>query len=171
MLLTIGHSNHPVERFLDLLQAAGVGLLADVRRNPWSRRNPQFNSAALEESLSDRNIRYWHFGALGGMREPRADSPNTAILDDGFRGYADHMSGAEFQSALGELITLSEEHRVAVMCAEADPRDCHRSFLADAAVARGCEVMHLLADGTRRPHEVSALARIASERVTYPGLW
>lgn len=171
MLLTIGHSNHTVERFIDLLEAANVRLLADIRRYPRSQRNPQFNSDSLESALAARGIRYWHFGALGGMREPRADSPNSAILEDGFRGYADHMAAPEFERALDDLLGSAAETGTAVMCAEADPRDCHRSLLSDAVTARGWEVFHLLADGTRKRHELSPLARVTGGAVTYPGLW
>ncbi len=171
VLFTIGHSNHSIGRFLELLEAAGVRLLADVRRVPRSQRNPQFNLDTLEAALAERGIGYWHFGSLGGMREPRLDSPNSAILEDVFRGYADHMSTAEFQEALDDLIGSGEERQVAVMCAEAAPRDCHRSFLADSAAARGHEVIHLLADGSRLRHEISPLARVEGSRVTYPGLW
>lgn len=171
MLLTIGHSNHPIERFIELLEAADVRLLADVRRYPRSQRNPQFNSDSLETELAAHGVRYWHFGALGGMREPRADSPNTAILEEAFRGYADHMATPEFQSALDDLLGSAGEGAVAVMCAEADPRDCHRSLLADAVTARGWEVLHLLADGSRKRHDLSALARVSDGMATYPGLW
>jgi uncharacterized protein (DUF488 family) len=171
VLLTIGHSNHPIERFIELVEGEGVRLLADIRRYPRSRRNPCFNSDSLEQALAARGIAYWHFPALGGMRQPADDSPNTAILDSRLRGYADHMSTKAFQVALTELLDLSAAQPVAAMCAEADPRDCHRSFLADAALARGRGVTHLLPSGAKRPHELSPLASIEGESVTYPGLW
>lgn len=171
MLLTIGHSNHPAGRFIGLLEAVNVRLLADVRRYPRSQRNPQFNSDSLEAALAARGIRYCHFVELGGMREPRPDSPNTAILEEAFRGYADHMASAGFEQALDDLLALAGEEAAAVMCAEADPRDCHRSLLADAVAARGRDVAHLLPDGSRRRHELSPLARVSGRRVTYPGLW
>ncbi len=171
MLLTIGHSNHSWERFLDPLARHGVRVLADIRRVPRSGRNPQFSGRELARALAGAGIAYRHFPGLGGMREPAPDSPNTAVLDAVFRGYADHMSTGLFARSLGELLDLAARDPVAAMCAEADPADCHRSYLADAAAARGAEVTHILANGGLRAHALSPLARIDGGSITYPGLF
>jgi len=103
-IFTVGHSNRSFLEFLELLQALGVRLVADVRRFPHSRRHPQFNRDRLSSALAAHGITYWHCPALGGRRPPRPDSPNTAWSDPGFRGFADHMQTAEFAAALDELL-------------------------------------------------------------------
>ncbi len=90
-ILTVGHSTRPLEELVALLLAFEVGVLADVRTIPRSRRNPQFNTEALEPALGARGIRYVHLPRLGGLRRARADSRNTAWRNSSSRGFADHM--------------------------------------------------------------------------------
>ena len=167
-LLTVGHSNRPIEEFLGILRAHGVEVMADVRTVPRSRHNPQFNREALAVSLAEAGIGYIHMPALGGLRSPRKDSINTGWRNPSFRAYADYMQTAEFAQALVELLRLARERRVAAMCAEAVPWRCHRSLIADAAAARGWEVEHILAAGATNPHRMTAFARVDDERVAYP---
>jgi uncharacterized protein (DUF488 family) len=138
---TIGHSNHPIERFVDLLKTAGVALLVDVRSMPYSRRFPQFGKERLAESLAAAGIGYVHEGAaLGGKPE----------------GGGDYDALAEqpaFKEALGRLIERAENTTLCLMCAEKEPLDCHRTVLVSRRLAeRGVVVDHLLADGGMRPH-------------------
>lgn len=173
MLVTIGHSNHSLAAFLDLLQSHGVNLIADIRRIPKSSRHPHFSRDALDAALAAAGIGYRHFEALGGMRQPQPKSPNGAWREAAFQGYADHMDTPAFQQALSAVIALSRERTVAAMCAEADPSQCHRQILADAMVARGVDVIHLLgSSGGFRSHSLTAHARVDEEsgRVTYPSL-
>lgn len=167
MIYTIGHSNLTAGAFLERLGAWDVELLVDVRRYPSSRRHPHFNRPALAASLADNGIRYLHEEALGGHREARPDSPHTA-LDEGFRGYADHMGSGPFQEALVRLVELGSDNVAAVMCAEADPSRCHRRFLADALVNRGVEVVHILDANESRAHELHAAARLDGGGLVYP---
>ena len=90
-LWTIGHSTRSLEQFLDLLAAHEIEAVADVRRFPGSRRWPHFRGESLARSLKSRGIDYAWFPELGGRREPRPDSPNTAWRSASFRGYADYM--------------------------------------------------------------------------------
>jgi uncharacterized protein (DUF488 family) len=152
-----------------LLKAHGVEMLLDVRTVPRSRHNPQFNRETLAESLQAAGIEYRHMAALGGLRHPRADSRNTGWRNASFRGYADYMQTAEFARALDELVGLAEEHRVAVMCAEAVPWRCHRSMIADALAARGVTVEHILTPTRRDAHVLTSFAQVEGTRVTYPG--
>ncbi len=170
MLFTIGHSNHPIEAFLSLLErACGARLLVDVRRYPGSRRHPHFGRGPLEAALSERGVAYRHAPELGGHREPVEGSANGAWREPAFRGYADHAATAEFRSALAELLRSADEQPTVAMCAEADPCHCHRRLLADAAVAAGAGVEHVLADGGRVAHELDSRARVGSDGVvTYP---
>jgi uncharacterized protein (DUF488 family) len=128
-----------------------------VRRFPGSRRYPHFGKEALRAALGAADIAYRHEPDLGGRREPRADSPNTAWRVAAFRGYADHMASPEFRAALERLVA-ERAASPAVMCAEAAPWKCHRQLVADALVARGFEVVHLLAPGRREPHALNPAA-------------
>jgi Protein of unknown function, DUF488 len=167
-ILTIGHSTRPIDEFIELLRQHGVERLVDIRTIPRSRRNPQFNSEALAKSLEDKGIGYVHLKELGGLRHPRHDSINTGWRNDGFRGYADYMQTAEFEEALRRLLELCEGKRCAAMCAEAVPWRCHRSLLADALVARGIPVEHILSGSRRDVHCLTPFARIENGQVTYP---
>jgi uncharacterized protein (DUF488 family) len=169
VIWTVGHSNQPVALLLATLSAAGIELLVDVRRYPASRRNPQFNRDALVATLRAEGIEYLHAADLGGRREPMPDSANAGLRDAGFRGYADYMQSEAFGHALEALLQSAQSRRTAIMCAEAVPWRCHRSLIADALVARGVEVEHLLGDRARR-HVLTAAARVDGHRVTYPAL-
>jgi uncharacterized protein (DUF488 family) len=165
---TVGHSTRALEEFLALLREARVPLLVDVRRFPGSRRHPQFSRDALARALEAEGMGYQHEGDLGGRRDARPDSPNTAWRNEAFRGYADHMASPEFGAALQRLQAAPE--RTAVMCAEAVPWRCHRQLIADALVARGVEVRHILGPGRREPHALNPSAVIAADGgITYPG--
>jgi uncharacterized protein (DUF488 family) len=167
----VGHSTHPIEAFVRLVGDAGVDLVADVRRYPGSRRNPQFGTRPLAGSLGEAGIGYEQFGeSLGGRRRPDPQrTENAAWRVDAFRGYADHMRSQEFQAGLAALERLAQERPTAIMCAEAHPSRCHRRLIADALLARGWSVVHLLGGGGREPHELSPHAVVDGDRVRYPG--
>jgi uncharacterized protein (DUF488 family) len=168
-VLAVGHSNRSAEELLDWLVAAGVATLADVRTIPRSRANPQFEGPTLARTLERAGIRYVHLPRLGGLRRARRGSEeNAGWRNASFRGYADHMQTPEFEEGLVELRALAREGPVAVMCAEAVPWRCHRSLLADALLARGVVVEHLVGRGRTRPHRLTPFARIDGRRVTYP---
>ncbi len=168
-ILTIGHSTHPIERFIHLLRANGVALLADVRRFPGSRRHPQFNSAALEAALGEAGIGYARLGeALGGRRRARVGSRHSGWRVAAFRGYADHMETPEFAAGLERLEALARARRTAFACAEADWRRCHRRLIADALAVRGWRVLHVLADGRTEEHALSEHAVARQEGLLYP---
>jgi uncharacterized protein (DUF488 family) len=168
-ILTVGHSNHEEQEFVELLRGAGVELIADVRRYPGSRRQPHFERHALAGVLLEAGIHYrWLGESLGGRRKPLPDSANGAWESDQFRGYADHMASDEFAAGLAELEELARDQRVAVMCAEAWWVRCHRRLIADALVARGRRVLHLGARGELREHELTEFAVVEHGRVSYP---
>jgi uncharacterized protein (DUF488 family) len=169
-LLTVGHSNHDEARFIGLLKEAGVQTIVDVRAQPRSRRNPQFNAAALAGSLEAVEIGYETLGReLGGRRTPaEGSSLNAAWDDEAFRGYADHMATEQFEAGLGMLESLARERHAAVMCAEADWTRCHRRLLADALTVRGWRVLHLGPTGSITPHELTDFAVVENGVITYP---
>jgi Domain of unknown function DUF488 len=167
-ILTIGHSTRSIDEFVELLRRHGVERLIDIRTIPRSRRNPQFNSDTLAKSLQRAGIDYAHIKELGGLRHAHKDSINTGWRNASFRGYADYMQSEEFDEAVGGLLELCGEKRCALMCAEAVPWRCHRSLLADALVARGVAVEHILSGSRRDVHSITPFARIENERVFYP---
>ena len=163
---TIGHSTRPLDAFMALLARDEVRCIADVRSIPASRRHPQYNQEPLAAALVGQGVDYVHMPALGGRRRPVPDSPNTAWRNEGFRGYADHMATPEFHAAIDELLAVAAEQRTAVMCAEAVPWRCHRSLVADALVARGVQVLHILDSGTA-PHALTPFAVVDGTEVRY----
>ncbi|HET6398661.1 MAG TPA: DUF488 domain-containing protein [Candidatus Thermoplasmatota archaeon] len=167
-LLTVGHSNRTFEEFLDILRAHGVQELVDIRTVPKSLRVPWSAGAVLGPALEEAGIGYRHEKDLGGLRRPRKDSPNGAWRVGGFQGYADWMQGQAFQAALERLLALARSRRTVVMCAEAVPWRCHRRVLADAVVARGGRVFHLMSPARADRHEMPAFARVRGTQVSYP---
>jgi uncharacterized protein (DUF488 family) len=160
-VFTIGHGTRDIDAFLSLLRGAGVRRLVDVRTAPGSRKHPQFGRDALETSLAGVGIGYaWEGEALGGWRRARSDSRHTSLRSPGFRGYADHMGTEAFRAARQRLIDGSARLPTTVMCAESLWWRCHRRLLADALLAAGCDVHHIM-DGPRLvPHRLSPQARI-----------
>lgn len=168
-VLTIGHSTRVLAELIALLEEFEVTTLVDVRRFPGSRRYPHFGGSALARSLAGAGIGYAHEPDLGGRRDPTPGSPNTAWRVAAFRGYADHMATPEFRAGLERVIARSEKGRPVIMCAEAVPWRCHRQLVADALVARGVAVRHILGPGQERTHELNASARPGPDGVlVYP---
>lgn len=147
-IFTIGHSNHTLQHFLKLLQTHAVNAVADVRSSPFSSYNPQFNRESLAEALKQNDIAYVFVGAELGARPT-----DLGCYVDGRVAYARLMGSALFQGGLDRVVKGTGKHRVALMCAEKDPLECHRSILLSQALeARGLEVQHILADGGLEPH-------------------
>jgi uncharacterized protein (DUF488 family) len=167
-LYTVGHADHPIGQFVELLRACGIRILADVRRAPGSRHAPQFSGDALAASLGARGIRYVHLPELGGWRKTRPDSPNGAWTNRSFRGYADHMATLEFERGMDLLLSAAAPGPTACMCAEGLWWRCHRRLLSDALVARGHGIVHILPDGRLAPHVLTAGAVVSGSQVTYP---
>ena len=166
-LWTIGHSTRAIEEFIALLESREIRGLADVRRFPASRRHPQFGQEALAKSLAQAGIEYLHFPELGGRREPRPDSPNTAWRHKAFRGYADYMMTDPFQTGMERLLELAKGKRTAVMCAEALWWQCHRGLIADYLKARGARVVHILGPKKTEEHPFTSAARMVEGRLSY----
>ena len=166
---TIGHGTRSIGDFLAVLRDAKVVTLIDIRTVPGSRRHPQFGQGALRASLVDAGLAYMHLSGLGGRREPRPDSPHTALRIDAFRGYADHVSSAEFQRDIGQLIAVASATSTAYLCAETPWRHCHRRMLSDALTVIGWEVTHLQGVGKSEPHRLWDVARVVEGGLIYDG--
>jgi hypothetical protein len=128
---------------------------------------PHFSGPSLAPSLAEAGLDYTHIPDLGGLRGP-STAPEYAGLPEAFRGYGAHMETPRFRAALDELIRLASEQRVALLCAEAEPKSCHRSLIADALFARGLEVAHIVDLGPPLPHELTRAAVIRDGRLSYP---
>ena len=143
-LYTIGHSHIPVEHFSELLKLHRIDMLVDVRSQPYSRFAPQFNRQALHTSLAQGGVVYRYLGdKLGGRpQDPPYRRPDGTI---DFIGLA---HAPRYREGLRELQRKMRQARVAVMCAEADFRKCHRHWLiAHSLVREGVEVQHILHSG------------------------
>lgn len=164
---TIGHSTHPLEKFLGMLQSFSIATLVDVRHYPGSRRYPQYNKEALRESLEHHNIKYIHIEALGGRRKASPTSLNTAWRHAAFRGYADYMDTDAFKEGILILQNLALENRLAYMCSEAVWWRCHRSLISDYLKVKQWNVMHIMDIGKAEPHSFTAPAKIVDEQLSY----
>jgi uncharacterized protein (DUF488 family) len=168
LICTIGHSNRPIETFVDLLLTHRIAHVLDVRTVPRSRHNPQFDRDELPASLDAFAIAYTHMPGLGGLRHARSDSPNTGWRNLSFRGYADYMQTSEFAENVQAVAEQAAVECCALMCAEAVPWRCHRSMIGDALLVRGVRVEDIIGPHARKPHRLTAFARIDGTRITYP---
>lgn len=160
-LLTCGHGTADATELTRLLLGAGVRQVVDVRSVPGSRRNPDVAGGAMPRWLARAGIGYRWEGRLGGWRKRPHDSPDTALRNRSFGGYAGHMRSPEFVAAVDDLLADAGERRTTVLCAESVWWRCHRKLIADfVVIARGTDVRHLMHDGTLRPHRPSSEARL-----------
>ena len=167
---TIGHSNHALEHFLELLRKHAIQVVADVRSTPFSRRHPHFNRERLKAALANTSanagggagagIDYIFLGAELGARSPDRNCYDA----EGRVVYARLAETEAFKAGLDKLIAEAANRRVAVMCAEKDPLSCHRTILVTPRlIARGLTVLHILGDGAIEPHSPATEDRLISE--------
>ena len=147
-LYSIGHSNHPFERFVGLLSEHGIEVVVDVRSQPFSRYACQYNKEQLERRLVEANVQYLFLGReLGGR-------PAAEVFYDA-AGYVLYSKLARSELFLRGLARVEEEAqraRVALMCSEEDPRGCHRRLLIGRVLeSRGIELLHIRGDGRLEP--------------------
>ena len=169
---TVGHSNRSLEEFVELLSGAEVRVLADVRRIPRSRANPQFNQDVLGGSLAPFGISYELMSALGGRRGiVKSVSPDVNGLwrNLSFHNYADYALSAEFGAGLRHLIEQGSERRCAVMCSEAVWWRCHRRIIADYLLVADARVFHILGRDSVAPASLTKAATPQLDgTLTYP---
>jgi len=135
---------------------------------PRSWHNPQFNKTSLPRTLKKAGLGYVHLPGLGGLRHAKRDSINVGWRNASFRGFADYMQTPEFEQSLDELIRLTNQDRIALMCAEAVPWRCHRSLIADALLVRGIRTEDIMSPTRRQVHTLTPFARIRGATITYP---
>jgi uncharacterized protein (DUF488 family) len=145
-LFTLGHSNHPIAHFLALLARQGVELVADVRSRPYSRFVPQYRQPTLRSILAGEGIGYLFLGAELGGKPPRGEVA-AARLD-----YATRIQQPAFLDGIAQLLAAAEQVRVALLCRERDPLECHRLHLICRYLApRQVDIRHILPDGRIEP--------------------
>jgi uncharacterized protein (DUF488 family) len=164
---TIGHSIHPLEEFIEMLQSFQIEVVADVRSFPGSRKFPHFNKEALEVSLPQAGFRYNHLKNLGGRRKVHLDSKNTSWRNQAFRGYADYMETDAFREGIDELKQIALTKRTAYMCSEAVWWRCHRSMISDYLKSEGWNVMHIMGVDKAEKHPYTQPAKIVAGKLTY----
>jgi uncharacterized protein (DUF488 family) len=165
---TIGHSTRTADEFVQALGAAGIELVADVRRFPGSRRHPQFGSAALMETLAARSIDYAWLSKLGGRRRGQAAAEHLGWRNASFRAYAAYTWTEEFALGLEELMHLASAKRTAMMCSELLWWRCHRALIADVLRFLGAEVIHIRGEEPGTMHPYTSPARIVEGALAYP---
>ena len=163
-LFTIGHSTRDWSTFIALLKAWNIEQLIDVRTAPQSRMFPWFSKKRMEKALPKAAILYMHMPLLGGLRTSRKESINTGWQNARFRAYADYMQTKEFESGIAELGDCRRKRRVCVMCSEAVWWRCHRRMIADAEVARGIPVRHIMSETAAPRHELTSFAVVRKRR-------
>jgi uncharacterized protein (DUF488 family) len=167
IIWTIGHSTHPFEEFIAMLDSFKIELVADIRSYPGSRKFPQYNKETLKIYLPENKIQYIHLQSLGGRRKASPDSKNTAWRHVAFRGYADYMETNEFKDGIKELEKIASNQRTVFMCSEAVWWRCHRSMVSDFLKVKGWQVMHIMAIGKEDEHTYTAPAKIVKGELTY----
>ena len=166
-IYTIGHSNHAIETFMDLLTAHGVTAVADVRSHPYSRYTTQFNRESLQARLKAQGLGYVFLGRELGAR---TDDPGC---------YAERRVEYDllactpaFREGLSRLTRGASDYRIALMCAEKDPLTCHRSILVCRHLtANGIGVQHILEDGRIETHDAALDRLLAEEGLAEPDLF
>lgn len=157
-IFTIGHSDHALETFLDLLARHRISALADVRSSPCSQRQPQYARRALAQALANKGIAYVFVGEqLGGRPSVRVRSAMKGS------GYVAMAATDAFGEGIERVMRGSQRHRIALMCAERDPLECHRALMVGRVLAaRGAAPEHILADGRVEQHAELELRLMAA---------
>lgn len=152
-IYTIGHSTHELDHFVSLLSLHQIARIVDVRSMPYSRWQPQYNRDSLAAELKRNNLDYQFMGAELGAR-----SDDKSCYDNGKVVYSRLAAAAPFQAAIHNLKDGGSNRRVALMCAEQEPLECHRTILvARALEAAGTSVLHIRSDGHLETHRDAML--------------
>jgi uncharacterized protein (DUF488 family) len=154
-VFTIGHSTHSIDEFIDLLHLHGVNVVADVRSVPYSRIQPQFNRESLSKALKAHYIIYVFLGKELGAR-----ADDRTCYENGRIQYRRLAQTEVFRAGLDRVRIGSKNHRIALMCAEREPLECHRTVLVSRELeAIGTHVLHIHADGHLESH-ADAISRL-----------
>jgi uncharacterized protein (DUF488 family) len=157
---TIGHSNHPADAFVQLLKQHSIEVLADIRSSPYSKYSPQFNADVLKVVIKQAGMKYVFLGAELGGRPASAEFYDAA----GYVLYWKIAESAAFGEAIDRVLAASRSQRIALLCGEEDPADCHRRLLVTRVLEqRGAAVQHIRGDG-RLQSERELAAELARKK-------
>jgi uncharacterized protein (DUF488 family) len=168
---TVGHSTRTIDEFTELLIAAEIRTVVDVRSSPSSRKFPHFSRDRLSRALESIQIRYVYCAALGGHREKSKIIPaetNAFWQHQSFHNYADYAMSEAFRAGLGRLVETSRLSLTAIMCAEAVWWRCHRRIIADYLISRGISVRHILGPGKIVEAQMTPSAERRGVIIGYP---
>ena len=155
VIYTVGHSTHTIEMLLNLLEQNDITAIADVRSSPFSRHNPQFNKDTLSAELRKRGIAYVFVGKELGAR-----SNDPSCYESGKVRYGRLAKTSVFKTGIERVLSGAQKYRIALMCAEKEPLDCHRTLLVSRALEqRGVSIVHILADG-RTEAQTQTMSRL-----------
>jgi uncharacterized protein (DUF488 family) len=152
-LFTIGHSNHPLDHFIELLLAHRLSTIADVRSAPYSKYSPHFNKGVLDNALGNTDIEYVFLG-----RELGAQRSEDDCYVDGRAKYDRIARLPAFRRGLEVVLQRVEHCRIALMCSESDPITCHRMILVCRELKKvrsDLKITHILGDGTEEQNQMS----------------
>jgi uncharacterized protein (DUF488 family) len=166
-IFSIGHSNHSIDKFLSLLESSKITMIVDVRSAPFSRMFPQFNQETLKRSLSDNSIGYLFLGdQIGGRSNDPGDYMDGQVL------YKALANKEAFKTGMERLKEGSAKYRIALMCSEKEPLDCHRTLLVSQALASSDIVVgHIHADGTVEVHGDALVRLLSLHNLSSPDLF
>ena len=166
-IFSIGHSNHSIDKFLSLLESSEINMVVDVRSAPFSRMFPQFNQETLKKSLSDASIGYLFLGdQIGGRSNDPDDYQDGQVL------YKALANKEAFKTGIERLKEGSARYRIALMCSEKEPLDCHRTLLVSQALASSDIVVgHIHADGTVEAHGDALVRLLSLHNLSSPDLF
>ncbi len=156
-IYTIGHSNHTFEKFLELLKRHHVNAIADVRSHPFSRYVPQFNRDTLSAELKKHGIVYVFLGRELGAR------PNGPSFydEDGRVCYDRIAESSDFKAGIERVLKGAQKYRIALMCAEKDPINCHRTLLVARALEQhGASIVHILGEDDKTETQKKTIERL-----------
>ena len=149
LVYTVGHSTLPLADFIRILAHNEIAALADVRSSPYSGFNPQFNKEGLGDALSARSIMYVFLGNELGAR-----SADPTCYKDGQVQFDRLAETTAFKNGIERIVKGASRYRIALMCAERDPLECHRTILVARELEKnGMEIRHILSSGQIEPHE------------------
>lgn len=158
VVFTIGHSTHPQEHLIGLLVQHSITAVCDIRSKPYSRMSPQFNREEIKRQLRIAGLSYVFLGHELGAR-----TTDMSAYNQGKVQYERLALTDLFQQGLTRVREGMKSCRIALMCAEKDPLECHRSILVARHLARfGIGIEHILADGRLESH-AEAMERLVSQ--------
>ena len=173
-IYTLGHSTLSIQDFLAIIEEYEIEVIVDVRSQPYSKKNPQFNQKYFEKWLNKAGYDYLHLEDLGGRRSYSEEV--SSELTDGwdkqiFKNYASYTFSDNYKKAIDKLISLSKEKTIAIMCANLLPWNCHRLLIANTLTFKNLNVVHIVKKDKLIEHELGmygARTIIKDDEIIYP---